>query len=142
MGLPWVRLDTAFPMNPKILALVREKDGYRAAFVFVTGLSHCGAQGSDGFISREALPFIHGRDVDAERLVTHALWIPQPGGWLIPDWDQFQQSTEESQLRRKRAQALAEQRWAGHTPKSDAERAREYRDRKKQKDQPGGDEDA
>ena len=41
-------------------------------------------------------------------------WIPRPGGWLINGWDEHQQSTEETQLRRKRAQALAETRWAGH----------------------------
>ena len=50
---------------------------------------------------------------------------------MIHGWEEFQQSTEESQLRRKRAQALAETRWAGHEAQTDAERARRYRDRKK-----------
>lgn len=131
MPLPWVRLDTAFPFNHKILAMVAEKDGHRAAFVYVCGLSMCGSQGTDGFISRESLAFIHGRQADADRLVNHALWIPQPGGWIIPDWAQFQQSSEETQLRSKRARSLAETRWAGHTAKSDAERAREYRARQR-----------
>jgi hypothetical protein len=131
MPLPWVRLDTSFPYNQKLLAMLAEKDGYRAALVYVCGLAHSGGQGSDGFISREALPFVHGRMADAERLVRHAFWIPQPGGWLINGWAEFQESSEETQQRRKRAQALAMMRWNGHDAMSDAERARNYRERKK-----------
>src|ERR1039458_10800716 len=52
MPLPWVRLDTAFPMNQKLNAMLRCKDGHRAAFVYLCGLSVSGGQGSDGFISR------------------------------------------------------------------------------------------
>ena len=73
----------------------------------------------------------HGRKADAELLVQFGFWMPRPGGWVIHGWEEFQQSTEESQLRRKRAQALAETRWAGHEAQTDAERARRYRDRKK-----------
>lgn len=132
MPLPWVRLDTGFPHNPKLLAMLgSERDGHRAAFVYVCGLSASGGQGTDGFISRETLPFIHGRGKDAEILVRYGFWVPQPGGWLINGWEEFQQSTEETQLRRKRAQALAETRWAGHEAASDAERARKYREKKK-----------
>jgi hypothetical protein len=131
MPLPWVRLDTAFPYNQKLLAMLRCKDGHRAAFVYLCGLSISGGQGSDGFISVESLPFCHGRQADATLLVEFGFWIPQPGGWLINGWDEFQQSSEETQLRRKRAQALAETRWAGHEAMTDAERARRYRENKK-----------
>jgi hypothetical protein len=109
--LPWVRLDTAFPHNQKLLALLADKDGYRAALVYLCGLAHCGAQGSDGFITAAALPFIHGRPSDAKRLVDHAFWIPRPGGWLVHDWEKFQESNAETQERRKRAQHAAESRW-------------------------------
>ena len=64
-------------------------------------------------------------------LVEFGFWVPQPGGWLINGWDEFQQSTEETQIRRKRAQAMAETRWAGHEAMTDAERARKYRENKK-----------
>jgi hypothetical protein len=126
-----VRLDTAFPYNQKLLAMLRRKDGYRAALVYVCGLSISGGQGSDGFLSTESLPFTHGRSADASLLVEFGFWVPQPGGWVINGWDEFQQSTEETQLRRKRAQALAEMRWEGHEAASPAERARQYRERKK-----------
>ena len=131
MPLPWVRLDTAFPMNQKLNAMLRCKDGHRAAFVYLCGLSVSGGQGSDGFISVESLMFTHGRQADADLLVEFGFWIPRPGGWLINGWDEFQQSTEETQRRRERAQALAEMRWAGHESATDAERARSYRERKK-----------
>jgi hypothetical protein len=131
MPLPWVRLDTAFPMNPKLLTMLQEKDGHRAAFVYVCALSYSGGQGTDGFISSAALPFVHGRVKDATLLVRCGFWIPQPGGWLINGWADFQQSNEETQKRRMRGQALAEARWAGHEAMTEAERAKNYRDRKR-----------
>lgn len=129
MGLPWVRLDCAFPRNPKILALLAEKDGYRAAFVYTCMLSYSGEQGTDGFIPREALPFVHGRNADVTRLVTQNLVYPQPGGWLINGWDEFQESNEETKRRRIRAQAGAAARWSGHDAMTPAERQKRYRDR-------------
>lgn len=133
MPLPWVRLDTAFPFNPKLLAMLAEKDGHRAALVYVCSLSCSGAQGTDGFISRETLPFIHGREIDAGRLVKYGFWHEQPGGWLINGWDEFQESNEETQQRRKRAQAGAAARWDGHEASSGAERTRRWRERQREK---------
>jgi len=129
--LSWVRLDTAFPFNQKLLAMLQHRNGHRAAFVYICGLAISGGQSVDGFISAETLPFTHGRAADADLLVEFGFWVPQPGGWLINGWDEFQQSTEETQLRRKRAQAAAETRWAGHEAVTDAERARQYRERRK-----------
>lgn len=131
MPLPWVRLDTTFPMNQKLLAMLRRKDGHRGAFAYICGLAVSGGQGTDGFISAESLMFTHARQADAALLVEFGFWVPQPGGWLINGWEEFQPSSEENQLRRKRAQAAAESRWAGHESMTDAERAQRYRDRKK-----------
>lgn len=111
MPLPWVRLDTSFASNPKLLAMLREKDGHRAGFVYLCGLGYSGAHGTDGFLPHEALPFIHGRSADAERLVRNGFWRKQSGGWLIHGWDEFQESNAETQARRSRAQAAAMARW-------------------------------
>jgi hypothetical protein len=127
MALPWVRLDTAFPRNPKLLALLAERDGHRAALAYICMLAYSGEQGTDGFIPREALPFVHARNGDVTRLVTANLVYPQPGGWLIHGWDEFQESNEETKRRRLRAQAGAAARWAGHEALSSAERQRRYR---------------
>ena len=112
MPLPWVRLDTAFPSNPKLLAMLAEKDGHRAGLVYVCSLGYSGAHGTDGFIPREALPFVHGRPADAHRLVVHGFWQEQPGGWLINGWNEFQETSAETQERRRKAQSAAQVRWA------------------------------
>lgn len=111
MPLPWVRLDTSFPYNPKLLAMIGEKDGHRAGLVYLCALAYSGAHGTDGFIPREALPFIHSRGSDADRLVRNGFWVPQPGGWLINGWLEFQESNADTQDRRKKAQAAALLRW-------------------------------
>lgn len=112
MSLPWVRLDTAFPMNPKILALVEDKR-WQAIASYVSGLAYAGAQGTDGFLPASCLPFVHGSKATADQLVNANLWVPQPGGWMINGWIEFQMSSEEHERRRKKAQAAAEIRWHG-----------------------------
>lgn len=114
MPLPWVRLDTSFPYNPKLLAMISEKDGHRAGLVYLCALAYAGAHGTDGFIPREALPFIHARGSDADRLMRHGFFREQPGGWLIHGWTEFQESNAETQARRARAQAAAQARWGNN----------------------------
>lgn len=111
MALPWVRLDTAFPSNPKLLAMLAEKDGHRAAVVYVCGLAWSGSHGTAGFITDEALPFIHARLTDAERLVRHGFWQREHGGWLVNGWEEFQGAGEEEQARRDKARKAAKARW-------------------------------
>lgn len=130
MPLPWVRLDTSFASNPKLLAMLQERGGHRAGLVYICSLGYSGAHGTDGFLPAECLPFIHGRKADAEQLVRHGFWRVQPGGWLIHGWDEFQESSAETQARRARAQAAAMARWEGHEAMTGAERQRQYRRRK------------
>ena len=103
MGLPWVRLDTQFPSNPKFLELASNKQ-YRAAFVYVASLAYAGQHGTDGYLPEMCLPFIHGTKAEASQLVTVGLWHPEPGGWGINGWDEFQVSDEAARKRRQRAQ--------------------------------------
>jgi hypothetical protein len=131
MPLPWVRLDSNIASNHKILALLAEKDGYRAAFTYVCALGFVGSHGTDGFIVTNALGFVHGTENVTRLLVKHGLWIVTPGGWLINDWNEYQESTPETQERRVRAQAGAAARWNGHEAMSSAERQRRYRERKR-----------
>lgn len=110
MALPWIRLDTQFPSNPKILALVEAKK-HRAAFAWVCALAYSGAHGTDGFLPASCLPFIHATKGDADDLARVGLLAVAPGGWDINGWSEFQQSSEESALRKKRAQSAALTRW-------------------------------
>lgn len=112
MGLPWVRLDTQFPSNPKILYLIEDKN-FRAAFVWTASLAYSGAHGTDGFIPTAALPFLHATKRDAAALVTIGLWIKVPGGWEINGWSEFQPSNDETEKRKQRAREAALKRWHG-----------------------------
>jgi len=111
--MQWVRLDTAFPRNHKVLALMEMKDGHRAIVAYICGLSYCGEQDSDGFIPRNALPFLHARAADAKKLVDVRLWLADPGGWVVNGWSDFQPSSEENRQRSIRARAAAAARWGG-----------------------------
>ena len=61
MGLPWVRLDTTFHHNPKVLDLAA-RGKYRAAFAYVCSLAYAGQHGTDGYTTR-SVPGVHPRDV-------------------------------------------------------------------------------
>ena len=111
MALPWVRLDTQFAQNPKILSLIADKK-HRAAFAWVCSLGYSGSQGTDGFLPSGCLPFVHATKADAADLVEVQLWHETIGGWVINDWSDYQQSTEETAQRKKRAQDAAAKRWA------------------------------
>jgi hypothetical protein len=112
MGLPWVRLDTQFPSNPKVLYLIEDKK-FRAAFAYITGLAYAGAHGTDGFIPAAALPFLHATKGDASALVDVGLWVTSGNGWEINGWEDFQPSNAETQERKKRARENAMKRWHG-----------------------------
>lgn len=103
MGLPWVRLDTQFPHNPKVVQLVAAKK-FRAAFAYVASLAYAGCQGTNGYIPENCLFLIHATKADANDLVAVGLWLPSAGGWDINGWDEFQVSDEAARKRRERAQ--------------------------------------
>lgn len=103
MGLPWVRLDTQMPSNPKVLDLIARKQ-FQAAFAYVCSLAYAGMHGTNGYIPETALPFIHATKAIANQLVAVGLWIPAPNGWDVNGWDEFQVSDEAARKRRERAQ--------------------------------------
>lgn len=112
MSLPWIRLDTALPDHPKILALVdSHKEGRATAFVHICAMAYCGRHGTDGFLPREALPRVNGRTADADRLVEVGLWLKEEGGWSINGWSEYQQSDASTQARSARARKAAAARW-------------------------------
>lgn len=100
------------PSNPKILGLLEERDGHRAAFVWVCCMAYSGEHETDGFIPRSAAPFVHGRAQDFARLVAVEALKEVAGGWEIPSWDEFQLSTDDAKRRRERAQKAAAVRWS------------------------------
>lgn len=111
MGLQWFRMDCAFPRNPKILALITERDGYRAAFVWSASIGYCNEQGTDGYVPAAALGLLHGRPREAQLLVTYRLWRERPGGWDVNGFAEFQLSSEENRKRSESARHAACTRW-------------------------------
>lgn len=106
MSLPWIRLDTNLPTNAKILALAGLGDkGLASAFVYIASIAHSGGHGTDGFIAKAALPFVHGKPTHARMLVEARLWTPVDGGWQIVNYG-------ERNLVGASAQALSEVRSA------------------------------
>lgn len=112
MGMPWVRLDTAWPQNPKFLMLIQDKK-WRAITVYMAGLAYCGAQGSDGFLPYYALQILHGTRREVAELCKVALWIPCEGGWQVNDWLDYQFSSEQHAIRTEKARKAALVRWHG-----------------------------
>jgi hypothetical protein len=119
-GLPWVRLDTGFPSNAKILALVSDRKE-AAAFGYVCSLAWSGGQGTDGFIPAVALPLCHLSATTARSLCDGGLFHAVLGGYQINDWNEYQQSTTETAARSAKAQAAARKRWE-RGPQPDARR--------------------
>ncbi|MFC9768813.1 hypothetical protein [Rhodococcus jostii] len=110
MALPWVRLDTQFASNPKILELISAKK-HRAAFAWVASLGYCGAHGTDGFIPDLALMYVHATKADARDLVEVGLWRQCNGGYEVNGWLEFQASDDEAKARSDKARKAAEARW-------------------------------
>lgn len=110
MGLPWVRLDTQFASNPKMLELTGQ-GRWRAAFMYVSALAYAGAHGTDGYLPEACLPFIHGTRKDADELVKAGLWQTDMGGWSINGWSDFQISDEAAKKRSDDARKAALKRW-------------------------------
>jgi hypothetical protein len=111
VALPWVRLDTQWPSNPKFLMLIEEKQ-WRAISVYMAGLGYSGAHGTKGFLPALCLPFLHGTRKEAHQLVGVGLWQPQQGGWDINGWAEFQPDRDDAEARRERAIKAARVRWA------------------------------
>lgn len=113
MGLPWVRLDTQMPSNPKVLELT-STGKWRAAFVYIAALAYAGSHGTDGYIPDTCLPFVHGTKQNAIELVKAGLWLQDVGGWTINGWEEFQMSDEAAKARSDKARKAALKRWKGN----------------------------
>lgn len=110
MALLWVRLDTGFGQNPKVLALAADKK-WQSITLYTCGLGYSGHHGLAGFIPETALPFIHGTKKCAADLVSAGLWQPCIGGWNVNGWAEFQPDLSDAEERSKKARAAAEIRW-------------------------------
>lgn len=115
MGLPWIRLECEWFLNPKFLNLIADKK-HRAVVTYMAGIAWSGGQGQAGFIPAGALPMLHGTPREARDLVDVGLWIPDTGGWQINGWEDYQLADEEHQKRSDKARRAAQARWHKDKP--------------------------
>lgn len=97
----WVKLDDQFFRNAK--AVQAGRDG---KLLYLAGLAFCSGALTDGVIPPEALPIVaadaHVKPAVAERLVDVGLWVRHSGGYLIPDYLDYNPSAESERERRER----------------------------------------
>lgn len=110
MSLPWVRLDANIATHDKVLALLAQRDGYRAFTLYVCALGWAGGHGTDGFVPRYVIPHLHGTERHAQSLVESRLWEYAEGGYAIRNWTERQQTAAVS-----RAKSDAQRRGARRT---------------------------
>lgn len=119
MALPWVRLDSHIASHDKVLSLVNDPSPKRwqAAFSYVCALGWSGDQGTDGYIPRFALPFVHGTTTTARLLVTYRLWEEGVAGWQIVNFLERQEMAAVTAGKRESRRIAAEKancaRWHG-----------------------------
>lgn len=120
-GLQWIRLDTTFPDNPKIMDLV-DRNLHRVAFAHVEMMCHIGKTLTDGFFPEGALRRYAITKKDATIAVESGLWIPRPGGgYEINDWAESNPVDDAALARSERARRAAEKRWRKENGGGDAE---------------------
>ena len=92
-GLQWVRVDTGFPSHDKTLALHADPSPkrYQAAASAIYGLCWSAAHGTDGYLPRTVLPFIHATPATAALLVKHKFWVAEDDGWRIVNYAERQE---------------------------------------------------
>lgn len=93
-GLPWYRRDVDWFQHPKVLELLSMRDGFRAAVVWDASIAYAVRNQTDGVIRSAVLPTIHGRKVDAERLVKVGLWDEHPDGYVVHGFAEYQQTSQ------------------------------------------------
>jgi hypothetical protein len=119
-GLQWIRLDTTFPDNPKIMDLV-DNNQYRTVVAHVSMMCHIGKIGSDGYFAEGALRRYGISKKDAYTAVEAGLWIPARGaGFEINDWAGHNPIDAAAEARSEKARRAAEARWRKQNGRGEA----------------------
>ncbi len=103
--MAWGKVDDKLWGSPKWLAAPP-----KARAVWVTALSWCMDQLTDGFVPTHVLTTLGGTRTDARNLVNAGLWEEVQGGWVFHDWLDYQPSRE--QVLAERSAATERQRRA------------------------------
>jgi len=106
MALPWVRLDAHIYAHDKIVALLDERNGWKAYGLFTFCIAWSGGNGRDGYVPRHVIKMLHGDTKTMQVLVDLGFVDEVEGGWQIPNWGDRQELSSETD-RKKREKRLA-----------------------------------
>ena len=114
-GPTWVRLDTGYFTNPKVL-----RAGTDAALLHLAAICYLGAhQLNSGVLSVEAVDLLvstvrlRKRDAVVAQLVAVGLWHEQPDGWQVHHYDLMNGDSSEAASARRRQREKRERDKAG-----------------------------
>lgn len=110
MALQWIRLDTTFPENPKIMELV-DSNQHRVVVAHVSMMCHIGKTETDGYFPEGALRRYAITKKDAYAATDVGLWVPRPNGFAINDWAGHNPVDAAAQARSDKASRAARKRW-------------------------------
>jgi len=119
MALPWVRLDSNVGSHDKVLGLICDPSSkkWQALASYFVALGWAGGQGTDGFVPRNALGFVHGTPQTARLLAKYGLWEEATNGWHIRNYEERQELTIVTESKRVAAQMASRKancaRWHG-----------------------------
>lgn len=117
---PYVPLDVNYARDRAIAAA-----GEEAELLYLRALAYCKGTFSEGFVPDHEVDEIAKRLKRVPQriaaLVREELWSPTDGGWLIRNWNRWNESSEEVQAKRER----------------EAERQRRKRERDKDRTEAG-----
>lgn len=119
-GLQWIRLDTAFPDNPKIMDLVDRRQ-HSVVVAHISMMCHVGKTGTDGYFAEGALRRYGITKKEAYAAAESGLWLPAQGGFDINDWAEYQVADEAAQKRSDKARRAARKRWDNRNGDGNAE---------------------
>jgi hypothetical protein len=95
--MPWFRVEDSFHGHPKVTDA-----GNAAVGLWVRCGTYSAQWLTDGYIpARVARGFGSRREIEA--LLGSRLWVPADGGYLMPDYLDYNPSAEQVKLERKRA---------------------------------------
>jgi hypothetical protein len=102
--MPWFRIDDGWHSHPKVI-----EAGNAAAGLWVRIGSYCSQYATDGYIPARTANQL-GAKRELTRLQTVGLLVAVEGGYLIPDFNEYNPSAEQVKAQRK-ATAERQKRW-------------------------------
>lgn len=97
----WVRIDDEIFLNRKIVEV-----GKDATLLYLAGLTMCAKHGTDGHLSEAQVRLAAGavdvRPRLADSLVKVGLWEAEDGGYVVPDYLEYNPSSQAEQERRRK----------------------------------------